>query len=271
MVVANLHLNLKRLKMKPLQQTLASKCLLLRDQEETLHKGCAMGHRSASWYPISSWTLSIFTGKACSYSDKWDNNITISNVYEPDVGWLLVRSREPLAQLWQRERDWKLKLRYFRTFFFFPAAAVTPPVLLSPGEFILSSQPNIMELTSFFLPWRPLTAALMPKSLHSTSACVLSMLLADTMACEQQKSSVTVYENLCLAVSPPFPVCHWVNNKMYWFTVVQMDWFIRGNNKLISSWPLVMDIKKPVVWRCCFLKESPFLRKSQSQAPSLLV
>lgn len=78
------------------------------------------------------------------------------------------------------------------------------------------------------------------------------------MACDQEKykSSITVDENLCLAVSPlsSFPVGHWVNNKMYWFTVVQMGCFIRGNNKPTSLCPLVIDIKEPVVWGCCFLK-----------------
>lgn len=42
----------------------------------------------------------------------------------------------------------KAQIKMFQNIFFFPAAAVTPPVLLSPGEFILSSQPNVMELTS---------------------------------------------------------------------------------------------------------------------------
>lgn len=84
---------------------LASKRLLLWDQEEILHKGHAMGPISALQHPIICRTPSIFTRKACSYSDKSDNNITISVLYDPDVGWQLVRSGEPSAELWEGERD----------------------------------------------------------------------------------------------------------------------------------------------------------------------
>lgn len=63
-----------------------------------------MGPNSALQHPISFRTPSIFAGKACSYSDKSDNNFTINIVYEPDVGWLLVRSNEPSAELWEGER-----------------------------------------------------------------------------------------------------------------------------------------------------------------------
>lgn len=59
---------------------------------------------------------------------------------------------------------------------------------------------------------------------------MLSLLLVDTGTV--QEFSITTDENLHLASRlSPFPVCHWVNNKMYCFTVVQVDWFITGDNK----------------------------------------
>lgn len=143
----DLHLKVKRLKVKPLQQTWASKCLLLRDQAKLFAKDVPLGPIFALQHPISSSTPSIFAGKACSYSEKSDkNNSTISIVYEPDVRWLLVRTGEPSAEHWQEERDWKLKVRSFSTSLF-PGAAVTPPVLLPP-EFILSFQPRVVDLPS---------------------------------------------------------------------------------------------------------------------------
>lgn len=63
-----------------------------------------MGPNSALQHPTSFRTPSIFAGKARGYSDKSDNNFMTSVVYEPDVGWLLVRSGEPSAELWEGER-----------------------------------------------------------------------------------------------------------------------------------------------------------------------
>lgn len=119
------------------------------------------------------------------------------------------------------------------------------------------------------LLWLPLSPT--PKRFILFNTRVLSMLLADTMAPEQ-KSSVIADMNLHLAVSSlnTFPVRYWVNYKMYWFAVAQVGYFIRGNNKPTSSWPLVMDIKEPVVLGCCFLKMSLFLMKGSHKLLHLL-
>lgn len=105
-MVTNLHLKVKRLKVKPLQKTLASKCLLLRDQAKRFTKNVPLGPIFALQHPVSSSTPSIFAGKACSYSDKsGNNNTTISIVYESDVRWPLVRTGKPSAEEWLEERD----------------------------------------------------------------------------------------------------------------------------------------------------------------------
>lgn len=88
----------------------------------------------------------------------------ISIAYEPDVRWLLVRTGKPSAEHWQEERDCKLKLRSSSTSLF-PGTAATPPVLLPPGEFILSLQPHIVD----FLP-SPHTVPYTPGILLSLTA-----------------------------------------------------------------------------------------------------
>uniref|UniRef100_A0A674GHD4 Microfibril associated protein 5 n=1 Tax=Taeniopygia guttata TaxID=59729 RepID=A0A674GHD4_TAEGU len=133
-MVTGLYLKVKRVKMKPLQQIWASKCLLLRDQAKLFTEDVPLGPILALRHPISSSIPSIFAGKACSYSDKSDNNNTntmISIAYEPDVRWLLVRTGKPSAEHWQEERDCKLKLRSSSTSLF-PGTAAPPPVLLPP-------------------------------------------------------------------------------------------------------------------------------------------
>lgn len=104
LVVTDLYLHVKRVKVKPLQQTWASKCLPLRDQAKLFTKNVPLGPIFALQHPISSSTPSIFAGKTCRYSDKSDNNnITVSIVYKPDVRWLLVRTGKPSAEHWQEE------------------------------------------------------------------------------------------------------------------------------------------------------------------------
>lgn len=163
--------------------------------------------------------------------------------------WLLVRTGKPSAKLWQEERDWKLKLRCFSTSLL-PSAAVTPPALFPQEEggslFWVYSQftatccrPSFPLLMQSCLLWLPLSPTSKRFILFNTR--VLSMVLANTVAPEQ-KSSLIACKNLHLAVSSLkfFPVHYCVNYKMYWFAVIQMGYFIRGNNKPTSFSPLVI-------------------------------
>lgn len=214
-------------------------------------------------HPISSSTPSIFAGKACSYSDKSDkNNTTISIVYEPDVRWLLVRTGKPSAEQWQEERL-EAQIKIFESISFSRCSCHT--TWASSSWWVYSHLaatccgPSFPLLTQSLahLESCPLWLLLSPTSkrfiLFNTR--VLSMLLAITTAPEQ-KSFVIVHKNLHIEVSflNSFPVHYWVIYKMYQFLLFPMDYFIRGNNKPVSFWPAVMDIKGPVVLAYCFYK-----------------
>lgn len=158
-------------------------------------------------------------------------------MYEQHVLCLQVSSDEPLAELWEGGRGWNL-----RSFIFSFSSCSCNTTCSSQScwvychftaeccRLIFPLLTLSLEHLEFHVPWKSLTGAPVSWRLFF----YMSVYVVCASGWHRNCAEVFYYHwwELAPGKSPEsLSSCHWVNNKMYCFTAVQMDWFITGDNK----------------------------------------